>query len=266
MAGLVEGLTKQESNMRAGTQLYCEFGECLEESGDVAIAACTRGINLGVFSGQQLLLLYSGRGHAYNAKGDYDRAIDDFSEAIRLDPKDSASFNGRCWARATTGRDLEQALTDCNVSLRLKPNNADTLDSRGLVYLRLNRLADAIADYNAALKINSRQAPSLYGRGIAKLLKGDTAAGHVDIAAAKAVRENIAEEFAKYGIKPDAAPAVPAPSPSVSAPAANCARAETHWKSVEEIRTLAAYEDHLVRFPSCEFATLAKARIEALKK
>lgn len=56
-------------------------------------------------------------------------------------------------------------------------------------------------------------------------------------------------------------------SPSSAARAANdCTRAETHWKSAEEIRTLAAYEDHLARFLGCEFATLAAARIQALKK
>jgi hypothetical protein len=42
--------------------------------------------------------------------------------------------------------------------------------------------------------------------------------------------------------------------------------AETHWKSVESIGTLAAYNDHLARFPNCVFSTLAAARIEALKK
>jgi tetratricopeptide (TPR) repeat protein len=127
--------------------------------------------------------------------------------------------------------------------------------------LRLNRWDDAIADYDATLKIDSRKAYSLYGRGIAKLRKGDTAAGQADIAAAKAAQANIAEEFAKYGVKPDVVVAAPAPS----APA-DCARAETHWKSAEEIRTLAVYRDHIARFPNCDFAALAKARIEALQK
>jgi hypothetical protein len=49
-------------------------------------------------------------------------------------------------------------------------------------------------------------------------------------------------------------------------PAADCSSAETHWKSAESIGTLAAYNDHLARFPNCVFSTLAAARIEALKK
>jgi len=56
---------------------------------------------------------------------------------------------------------------------------------------------------------------------------------------------------------------VAAPAPP---PAADCSLAETHWKSVESIGTLAAYKDHLARFPNCVFSTLATARIEALRK
>jgi Tfp pilus assembly protein PilF len=48
--------------------------------------------------------------------------------------------------------------------------------------------------------------------------------------------------------------------------AADCALAETHWKSVEALGVLVGYEDHLARFPNCAFATLAKAKIEALKR
>ena len=36
--------------------------------------------------------------------------------------------------------------------------------------------------------------------------------------------------------------------------------------SAEEIKTVAVYEDHLARFPNCEFAVLATARIQSLKK
>ena len=44
-------------------------------------------------------------------------------------------------------------------------------------------------------------AGSLYGRGIAKLKKGDATGGNADIAAAKAIRPEIADEFARYGVQ-----------------------------------------------------------------
>ena len=45
-----------------------------------------------------------------------------------------------------------------------------------------------------------------------------------------------------------------------------CAAAGDHWRSAGAIGTLAAFEDHLARFPSCVFAALARARIEELRK
>jgi hypothetical protein len=49
-------------------------------------------------------------------------------------------------------------------------------------------------------------------------------------------------------------------------PADPCASAETHWKSVVSVGTIAAYEDHVARFPGCAFSDLARAKIEELKK
>jgi uncharacterized caspase-like protein len=56
-----------------------------------------------------------------------------------------------------------------------------------------------------------------------------------------------------------------APSAS-SAPADPCSSAEAHWKAADGIGSIAAYEDHLTRFPGCAFASLAKARIGELKQ
>jgi len=49
-------------------------------------------------------------------------------------------------------------------------------------------------------------------------------------------------------------------------PAEPCAAAETHWKAAVSVGTVAAYEDHVARFPGCAFSSLAKAKIEELKK
>jgi formylglycine-generating enzyme required for sulfatase activity len=54
--------------------------------------------------------------------------------------------------------------------------------------------------------------------------------------------------------------------PPRPAPADPCAAAGDHWKSAESIGTVAAFEDHLARFPACAFAGLAKARIDVLRR
>jgi tetratricopeptide (TPR) repeat protein len=60
---------------------------CMYRVGDEQIAACTRVIQSGRWSGQALARVYATRGIAYRAKGDLDHATADYHEVIRLDPK-----------------------------------------------------------------------------------------------------------------------------------------------------------------------------------
>jgi tetratricopeptide (TPR) repeat protein len=143
-------------------------------------------------------------GHLYDSVGQQAAAVTEYSKWIDSHPRDDLlmpqALNSRCWSRARSGQDLRQALNDCNAALRLKPNTAAFLDSRGLVYLRQNDYDKAIADYDAALHLQPKIAWSLYGRGLAKLHKGLMAEGQADIAAANALEPKIAERAASYGI------------------------------------------------------------------
>ena len=143
-------------------------------------------------------IAFNGRGVAYKNKGNYDRAIEDYDKSIDLQPAYAAAWNNRSVAHAIVGR-LDAALADCNESLRLKSQPA-VLDTRGLVYLKMGEIDKAIADYDAALNGDPKLAGSLYGRGLAKRKRGDAAGADLDIAAAKALRPTIADEFAKYGV------------------------------------------------------------------
>jgi tetratricopeptide (TPR) repeat protein len=109
------------------------------------------------------------------------------------------ALNNRCWHRAIAGQ-LQTALEDCNQSLRLRENDKDVLDSRGLVYLKMKNPDASITDYSAALARDPKMPTSLYGRGLAEGMKGDRAAAAADIAAAKALQPTIADDFVKWGV------------------------------------------------------------------
>jgi tetratricopeptide (TPR) repeat protein len=143
---------------------------------------------------------YNNRGFVFENRGDLDSALADYTKAIEINPKNALAYTNRCWRRATVNRDLPLALADCDAAIRLAPSDPANMNSRGFVYLRLNRLDEAIADYDAALKLNPKVAAALYGRGLAKQKRGDQAGGDTDIAAAKAITTTIADEFAKYGV------------------------------------------------------------------
>src|SRR5450432_565850 len=54
-----------------------------------AIIDCTQSINSGKWDGRYLSAYYSRRATAYHEQGENDHAIADYSEAIRLNPKDA---------------------------------------------------------------------------------------------------------------------------------------------------------------------------------
>lgn len=65
----------------------------------------------------------------WQAKGDPGRALAAYSMAIKIDPKDDASYYGRGMARAGS-RDYDGAIADFDEAIKLDPGNADYLVSR----------------------------------------------------------------------------------------------------------------------------------------
>ena len=143
--------------------------------------------------------------YIYTRADRFEPAVAVLDRWIAANPKDiqlPKALNNRCWVRALWGRDLDQGLADCNVALRLTPHISAILDSRGLVNLRLGKLADSIADYDESLRLQSRNAWSLYGRGLARRRKGDTAGGDADVAAAAAIDPQLSDKAKKLGLTP----------------------------------------------------------------
>jgi tetratricopeptide (TPR) repeat protein len=143
---------------------------------------------------------YQGRASAYSDKGDYDRSLSDFHESLRLNPKNATALSNICDLLLIMGQP-QAALAECNEALNLQPIDAITLVHRANVFLRLGEWNQAIDDYDIVLRSNPRDFVSLYGRGLAELKKGDAAGGEGDMAAAKAQFAKIGDVFVLRGIK-----------------------------------------------------------------
>jgi tetratricopeptide (TPR) repeat protein len=129
-------------------------------------------------------------GAAYAEAGRFEPALAAYDQWIAVNPRAqpaAGAFNGRCWTRVMWGKDLDQALADCDSAVRREGDNPAFLDTRGYAFLRLGQAQKAISDYDAALHINPKQASSLYGRGVAELRLGRKSQGDADIAAAIAL-------------------------------------------------------------------------------
>jgi len=103
---------------------------------------------------------------AYSAGG-FDKAIANFSEAIRLRPDDAPAFNSRGSAYESKGDD-DRAIVDYNEAIRLNPNYAFAFNNRGLAYAHKGNQFRAIADYNEAIRLNPNYALAFCNRGLAR--------------------------------------------------------------------------------------------------
>ena len=128
------------------------------------------------------------------------RMLNDLDKALRLSPTNTSLLNARCYRRGIEMVKLDDALADCDASLRSRPKSAQILDSKGFVLYRLARYQEALDVYNAALTQAPQLVPSLYMRGQTKRKLGDAAGGDADIAAARALNDNIQAEFKDAGL------------------------------------------------------------------
>ena len=127
---------------------------------------------------------YYNRGLDYANKGQFERAIQDYDHAIRLGPGNADCFVSRGVAYDGQGQ-YDRAIQDYDQAIRLKPDYALAFVNRGIAYANKEQYDRAIRDYDEALRLNPNDADALYDRGQAKRAAGDIAGGDADIAKAR---------------------------------------------------------------------------------
>ena len=142
----------------AAAQTQEQIDWCVNKSSqfspDLRIGGCTAAIQSGRWSGKDLAWAFTNRGLAHIHKKDYDPAIADLSEAIRLDPTYAAGFMHRGNTYARRG-DFDRALADHSEAIRLTPKDADAFYNRGYSYSRKGDHERAIADYSTGLELDA---------------------------------------------------------------------------------------------------------------
>lgn len=194
----------------ASAQSSLAWKSCMGEAGwhnELQVSGCNLVIQSGKTTEKQLAVVYHRRGRAFWEKRDYEHAIGDFDEAIRLDPNLALAYADRCFARAQlaqirnldVGGELRSALKDCNEALRRWENYSVAHTTRGFIYLKLSNFDSAVADFDRALQLWPNSASALYGRGLARLRKGEERDGSADIAAAKDISPSLVQTFERLG-------------------------------------------------------------------
>src|SRR5262249_15256696 len=77
------------------------------------------------------------QGEAALNRNDFDRAIADFNEAIRLDPKHAGAFTLRGYAYVFGSKtDFDRAIADYDEAIRFNPTSSRALAGRGFAYYK----------------------------------------------------------------------------------------------------------------------------------
>ncbi len=119
-----------------------ESGErCFTQGGDTAVAACTQAIVSGRFSGPELASIYDNRAIELRQQGEFDRAIEDYTSAIRIDAEHAGAYTGR--GLAYEGKDeAEKAKADYRKALALDKKYDDGQWAHDIARGRLQALGE----------------------------------------------------------------------------------------------------------------------------
>ncbi len=115
------------------------------------------------------------RGQRHLRRGDYTRAVEAYSQAIEKGEFVAVAYANRCYAHEARG-DYEGALHDCTEALKLmgEPNKADpvavvewteVLNNRGVTNIGLRRYDDAVDDLTMAIDARPDYAEAYANRG-----------------------------------------------------------------------------------------------------
>ena len=129
--------------------------DCTKGSEDTRIKGCSGIIESGRLFGKpiskgNLASTYYNRGVAYKNTGRYDRAIADYTKAIKLNPKHAYGYHNRGITYSDKG-DYDRAIADYDKAIGLNPKYASAYFNRGVAYGDKGDYERAIADYTQAI-------------------------------------------------------------------------------------------------------------------
>jgi serine/threonine protein kinase len=123
---------------------------------------------------------YFGRAGAYQNLQRPELAIEDYTQAIRLNPDSAMAYHDRavCLARL---KENDRALVDYNRALELASDNPLSWNGRGVIYLRRKEYEKAIPDFTMAIRLRPAFAQAYENRAAAKRALGDVTGANADL-------------------------------------------------------------------------------------
>ncbi|MDX2031864.1 MAG: tetratricopeptide repeat protein [Blastocatellia bacterium] len=142
---------------------------------------------------------YYNRGVAHYDRRNWEGALADFSEALRLNPRYLLAWIKRGNIRLNLGED-EEAIADFTEALRVDPRSVLAWNNRGLARHNIGEMAAAVADYTRALDLDAKQPLVFNNRGSAKHDQGNWVGALRDYDQAIALDPRLAAAWNNRGV------------------------------------------------------------------
>ena len=142
---------------------------------------------------------YLTEGNSFYQNQDYDHAIADYNQALRLDPQNAVAYYDRGNAFCSK-QDYDRAMADYNQALRLDPKYVDAYINRGNAFYSKQDYDRAMADYNQALKIDPQSVIAYYDRGNVYEVKNSNEAAMADYNQALKIDPDDVDAYTQRGI------------------------------------------------------------------
>ena len=139
------------------------------------------------------------KGYASHTSGNYNDAIDAYSEVVVLSPKSVPAYYNRGLAYADLGK-YKESIKDFSTAIELNPKLAEAYCARGLAYYRLGNNKQAIQDYNKAIELNQKYIPAYYNRGLVYSKLGNDKQAIQDYNRAIELNPKLAEAYCDRGV------------------------------------------------------------------
>jgi len=149
-----------------------DWDDCVSSDADRSIAACSKIISRAKDTKNNLAIAYFNRGVGHQNKGEHQDAIADFTQSLKLNASDPATYRNRGFSYAQTA-EYDLALDDYNQTIKLKPDYASIYYDRAWTYAGKDDHARALNDYNRAIELDKDNPDLFNDRGSSFAQLGD---------------------------------------------------------------------------------------------
>ncbi len=141
-------------------------------------------------------LVHVKRGQAYENEGLLDRALEEYTQAILLEPNFAEAYLGRGWVHHAKGS-RRLAIKNFSQAIRLKPRNPEAFFGRAWAYEQLGQVDLAIKEYGQAIRLKDDYADAYLSRGILRFYHDRPEAAAADFAV---VLDKAPDELRRYAL------------------------------------------------------------------